>query len=224
MLSYIFRDFHKELNLESKSGPPIVLIAGTSGSGKTTVAREISELTELDTLILPLDNYEKQGLDCQVEPDGYINWENPITRNFELLYQNLSDLSRGRTTAIPDELTFRVTKPGDCIHVESKEVTVPELIIVEGHLLLSDARIRAMASLAVFLHNRDTNQRIQRRQHTARDVYYDTKYFYPGETTFVLPTEQFADYSIDTHGIMPRTLAGSIYRTIKNIKENNIAK
>lgn len=84
-----------ELNLESKSGPPIVLIAGTSGSGKTTVAREISEITELDTLILPLDNYEKQGIDCQVEPDGYINWENPITRNFGLLYQNLSDLSRG---------------------------------------------------------------------------------------------------------------------------------
>lgn len=211
-------NFENNYELSRGTEIPVVLIAGTSGSGKTTVAEGLVESFGDAAACLALDSYEKLGTDCVIEDDGYINWENPVTRDFDRLLDNISDLRCGLSTEVPDSLLFRPTKPGDCVAITYGKIDPPELLVLEGHLLLWDPRIRAVGSLAVFLRNSDNEHRVERRLHSSQDSYYDSQYFYPGEREYVLPTEKFADYSVDSNDLSLEEIVSQISNSIKDLR------
>ncbi len=193
---------------------PTILLAGTSGSGKTTVAEVLCDQFPGETRVLALDNYERLGIECRTEEDGYINWEDPATRDYDTLHENIRSLQSGQPAFVPTRLQFREEMPGDCLAITYEEVKPAELLIVEGHLLLCDERIRKMGTLAVFLDNSDTKIRYDRRLHTARDQYYDNTYFIQGENLSVLPTRFAADLIIDTHCLTPLAVGKHILSKI----------
>lgn len=150
--------------------------------------------------MLSLDKYERHGSECLVEDDGLINWEDPATRDFGKLEQDIRDLQSGNKATIPVDLTFRNTSPGDVLDITYSEVDPPELLVVEGHLLLGNPRVRSLGTLAVFLHSTDHGERLARRQHASRNPYYEARYFVPGEQNRVLPTRSYANAEIDVAG------------------------
>lgn len=198
-------------NQQCSSGEiPIVILAGTSGAGKTTVAESISTIYPGNVLVLPLDNYEKLGVDCVVQPDGYIDWEDPATRDFDTLVSNISDLRMKKSALVPQDLLFRSTKPGDCVAITYKKASNADIVIVEGHLVLCDSRVQQLGTLTVFLDNSDTDVRMHRRLHTARDSYYDEQYFKPGEVGHVLASRESAQIQIDTRNMHPKQIGQQI--------------
>jgi uridine kinase len=186
---------------------PTLLIAGVSGSGKSTLAHAVREIAPVRTEVLSLDNYERLGIDCRVEPDGHINWEHPDSRDFDRLVTDITSLQEGHQTSVPVELTFRDEPPGDCLAIRYADVAAPDLLVVEGHLLLHDPRVRALGSLLAFVTTSNEEVRLARRQNTFHDPYYDETYLKPGERAFVLPTREHADIELDSGVYAPENMA-----------------
>lgn len=93
-------------------------VAGRSGSGKTTIAKEIHKYFHKyygsnKCITIPLDNYYKDFSDIPVEKRDQINFDHPDSIDFELLELHLSMLKQGQTVSIPtyDFTTHAQSKP-----------------------------------------------------------------------------------------------------------------
>lgn len=81
----------------------IIGVAGSSGSGKTTIAKEIHKHYGSDKCItISSDNYYKDFSDIPIEKRDQINFDHPDSIDFELLEQHLILLKQGQTISIPN--------------------------------------------------------------------------------------------------------------------------
>ena len=75
----------------------LVGIAGGTGSGKTSLAREIQERVGADRcLLLAQDSYYKDGSTLSPAAQAAINYDHPDAFDTSLLVQDLRDLKAGR--------------------------------------------------------------------------------------------------------------------------------
>lgn len=136
-------------------------ICGGSGSGKTTLAREIQWSLGFDRCsVLSQDSYYK-GL-SDFFAGGAINFDHPHSLEFDLLVQHLKELGSGNSIQVPsyDFSTHRRLN-------ETQLVKPKPVIILDGILILSDARVREVLDEVVFLQV-DEDLRFARR--LERDV------------------------------------------------------
>ena len=90
-------------NLEQS---PIVLLSGSSGSGKTTTALKIAEELQrrgVNTHAVAMDNYFKtiHPKTAPRTPEGAIDYESPLCLDMELLDQHFTALTNGEEIIIP---------------------------------------------------------------------------------------------------------------------------
>lgn len=177
----------------------VIGIAGGTGAGKTTVAREITEARTDSVTRIPMDNYYKDLSHLDFEERAGVNYDHPSAFEWELLRDHLDSLLSGQTIEMP-QYDFSVHNRKD----ERVTVDPTDVVVLEGILALYDTDVNEMLDLQVYVET-DADVRILRR--IERDVvdrgrglegvmeqYLST--VKPMHEQFVEPTKKHADLII----------------------------
>ena len=178
----------------------IIGIAGGTGSGKTTVVHQImNELPETEVGVISQDSYYKENTNLSFEERALINFDHPRAIDFELLVSHLKELKEGKTIEQPVYSFITHNRTDDTIVTHPRKV-----MIVEGILILSNAELRDLFDVKVFVHA-DSDERLIRRlkrdiAERGRDMEevlnrYQTT-LKPMHQQFIEPSKNYADIII----------------------------
>ena len=185
---------------------PFVLgIAGGSGSGKTTVARNLLDLAGRDRVAHLLhDHYYKDLAHLSLEDRAKVNFDHPDSLDNELFKEHLRRLTDFKPVECPeyDFKTHRRTDKTFPIHPR-------QVILVEGILIFADPELRALMDLRVFV-DTDADLRVLRRiqrdvtergrtVESVIDQYLNT--VRPMHNEFVAPSKKYANLVIPEGGM-----------------------
>ena len=175
----------------------IIGIAGGSGSGKTTVVKElVKQLPNNSVSVISQDAYYYDNGHLSPEEKLHINFDHPDAIEWDLMIEHLDRLKRGETIPMPIYTYVTCARSEEVVHVEPTEV-----IIVEGILVLNSEELRKRMDIKVFV-DTDSDERLMRIIH--RDIaergrtweavlrHYQT-YVKPMHQQFIEPTKRYAD-------------------------------
>lgn len=177
--------------------PVLIGVAGGSGSGKTTVAKELYRQFQNDSVtMIEQDSYYKDQSHLSPDERALTNYDHPFAFDNDLLLQHLQDLLQGKAIQKPIYDFKEHNRKPEQIQVDPKDV-----IILEGMLILEDERIRNLMDIKVFV-DTDADVRIVRR--IVRDIEERgrsldsvvTQYLNvvrPMHLQFIEPTKRYAD-------------------------------
>ncbi len=196
----------------------IIGIAGGTGSGKTTVVNQIlNELPLEEVGIISQDSYYKETTNLSYEERTKINFDHPRAIDFDLLVQHLKELKKGNAIQQPVYSFVTHNRTEDTVLTHPRKV-----MIVEGILILTNAELRELCDIKVFVHA-DSDERLIRRikrdiAERGRDLNevlnrYQTT-LKPMHEQFIEPTKAFADIIIPNDKY--NTVAVDIVRTVIN--------
>lgn len=182
----------------------IIGIAGGSGSGKSTVVRQIIKRLPKDSVaIIPQDAYYKDNGHLPPEEKKKINFDHPSSIEFNLLLKHLHTLKEGLPIEMPVYSYVTCARSKETVHVEPKKV-----IILEGILILSNPRLRTVLDIKVFV-DADPDDRLMRiiqrdtleRGRDYKQVldHYE-KWVKPMHLLFIEPTKRYADIIVPQGG------------------------
>ncbi len=141
--------------------PYLIAVAGGSGSGKTTFARNLCTAFG-NGLILSQDDYYKPLDDLSFAERQAVNFDSPEAVDMDLLYEHLLALKEGKSIERPlYDYALHTRKD------VTKTFVPSDITVVEGMLLMCDERIRALFDTLVFI-DVDEPTRLARR--IERDV------------------------------------------------------
>ncbi len=194
----------------------IIGIAGGTGSGKTTVVRQIiDELKNEEVDVISQDSYYLDTSHLPFEERVKINFDHPKSIDFELLVDHLKELKKGKTI---EEPIYSFTEHNRTR--ETRTIHPRKVIIVEGILILTHPEVREMFDIKIYVHA-DSDERLIRRlkrdiNERGRDLdevlwRYQTT-LKPMHQQFIDPTKEFADIIIPTNRF--NTVAVDIVQTI----------
>jgi uridine kinase len=184
--------------------PLIIGIAGGSGSGKSTVARNVAELlTTPSVAFIDMDAYYKNFPELSLDERRRLNWDHPDAFDYDLLCAHLDALSRRKAIEKP-EYDF-VT------HLRRARPTLVEpadVVVIDGILLFVDGRVRELCDVKVFVDadadirlirriERDTHER-GRPLDEIIEQYLST--VQPMHLEFVEPSKRYADVIVPRGG------------------------
>ncbi|WP_115862946.1 uridine kinase [Halorussus litoreus] len=140
----------------------VVGIAGGTGAGKTTVAREITAEVEDSVTRISMDNYYEDLSHLDFEERAEVNYDHPSAFEWELLHEHMDALLSGQTIEMP-QYDFSIhNRKAETLTVEPTDV-----IVLEGILALYDEDVNEMLDVKVYVET-DADVRILRR--IERDV------------------------------------------------------
>lgn len=184
---------------------PVVLgVAGGSGSGKSTVVREVCRLLEPGAAaVLHHDAYYRDLAHLPLEERAGVNFDHPDSLETELMVSHVRELLGGRTVEVPtyDFATHTRRSATETLHPSA-------VLILDGILVMADARLRATMDLKVFV---DTEPDIRLLRRIRRDVVkrgrtadsviaqYEAT-VRPMHLEFVEPSKRFADLVVPEGG------------------------
>ncbi len=182
----------------------VVGIAGGTGSGKTTVVKEIIRgLPRDEVAVIPQDSYYKDNSHISMEERQKINFDHPSSIEFDLLANHICQLKAGKSINQPIYSYLTCTRSDDFVTVEPKNV-----IVVEGILILQNPELRNLLDIKVFV-DADNDDRLMRviqrdiaeRGRTVNTVlkrYLET--VKPMHLQFIEPTKRYADIIVPQGG------------------------
>ncbi|HNU95159.1 MAG TPA: uridine kinase [Bacillota bacterium] len=181
----------------------VVGIAGGSGSGKTTVVRAISEAFGNAVAVLEHDAYYRDQSCLSFEERLKTNYDHPFAFDTDLYIDHAEQLVSGLAVDRPVYSFESYTRTSDTVCVRPAGV-----LILEGILVLEDARIRELMDIKAFV-DADPDVRFIRRlmrdvQDRGRtldsvvDQYLNV--VRPMHLQFVEPTKRYADVIIPEGG------------------------
>jgi len=196
----------------------IIGIAGGTGSGKTTVVHQImNQLPLTEVGIISQDHYYRENSNLSYEDRAKINFDHPRAIDFELMTAHLKELKAGNTIPQPVYSFVTHNRTDDTILTHPRKV-----MIVEGILILADAKLREMFDIKIFVHA-DSDERLIRRlkrdiAERGRDMeevlnrYQNT--LKPMHEQFIEPTKAYADIIIPNDKY--NTVAIDVVRAVIN--------
>jgi uridine kinase len=177
----------------------VIGIAGGTGAGKTTVAREITEEVSDAVTRIPMDNYYEDLSHMDFEERTEVNYDHPSAFEWELLREHMDALLSGQTIEMP-QYDFSEHNRKD----ETETVEPTDVVVLEGIFALYDEDVNEMLDVRLYVET-DADVRILRR--IERDVvergrdlegvidqYLST--VKPMHEQFVAPTKKRADLII----------------------------
>lgn len=183
--------------------PLIVGIAGGTGSGKTTVARKLAESMPGRCVTIEHDAYYFDQGHLPHDDRARINYDHPSSLESTLLAVHLRELRAGRAVDVPiyDFATH-------CRRAETRRVEAARVVIVEGILVFTEAALRDLMDIKIFV-DTDADIRLIRRirrdlEHrgrtfqSVRDQYYAT--VRPMHLEHVEPSKRWADLIVPEGG------------------------
>ncbi len=184
--------------------PFIVGVAGGSGSGKSTVARNVAQALQTESVaFLDMDAYYHNFAHLPLAERRTINWDHPESFDWELLVGQLAQLASGKAIDKPVYDFVAHARSADTVRIPPADV-----IVIDGILLFSDARVRELCDVKVFV-DADPDIRLIRRirRDMAKrgrpldeilDQYVTT--VQPMHLEFVEPTKRYADVIVPRGG------------------------
>lgn len=187
-----------------KKSPILIGIAGGTGSGKTTVTKEIFNIIpESNIAIIEQDSYYKDQSHLSFDERVKTNYDHPHAFDNDLLLEHLLNLLKGKSIQKPIYDFENHNRKEETVIVEPKEI-----IILEGILILFEEEIRNLLDIKIFV-DTDSDVRVIRR--ILRDIkergrtldsvilqYMGT--VRPAHLQFVEPTKRYADIIIPEGG------------------------
>lgn len=187
----------------------VIGIAGGSASGKTSVANKLVE-NQIDKVgsiaLIRLDDYYKDLSNLSLEKRAKTNFDHPDSIDFDLLENHLQKLKQGLPIEKP---VYDFT-----IHNRSNKTELIKpvnVVILEGILTLSEANIRKLCDIKIFVDTEDDIRFIRRLKRDTKDrgrtidsvigQYLDT--VRPMHMQFVEPSKRYADIIIPEGGHNP---------------------
>ncbi|KAI9667907.1 MAG: Uridine kinase [Bathelium mastoideum] len=180
----------------------IIGIAGSSGSGKTSLALAIVESLNLPwVVILSMDSFYKT-LTSEESERAFRNdfdFDSPSAIDFDILVDKLRDIKEGKKADIP-VYSFEKHSRLD----KTTSIYSPHVLILEGIFALHDQRVLDMLDLKIFA-DADADLCLSRRllrdvQHRGRDIEGCIKQWFafvkPNFHRYVEPQRQIADIII----------------------------
>lgn len=184
--------------------PVVIGIAGGSCSGKTSVTHAIYDVfRDHSVVVIEQDYYYKDQSHLTFEERLGTNYDHPLAFDNDLLIEHIHMLLARQAIDKPVYDYVQHTRAEDVIHVEPVDV-----IIVEGILVLEDARLRELMDIKLFV-DTDSDLRIIRRimrDITERGRTTDSvidQYLAavrPMHNLFIEPTKRYADIIIPEGG------------------------
>ena len=182
----------------------VVGITGGTGSGKSTVAKEIfKSLPEKNILIIQQDAYYKKQSHLSMEKRIKTNYDHPLAFDTELLIDHLNKLISFQPIEKPIYDFSIHDRKNETVRVEPREI-----IILEGIMLLEDERLRNLLDIKIFV-DTDPDVRILRRikrdiRDRGRTLESVVKQYLstvkPAHNQFIEPTKKYADIIIPEGG------------------------
>jgi len=182
----------------------IIGIAGGSGSGKSTVVKQIIRHLPKDAVsVIPQDAYYRDNGHLSAEERARINFDHPSSIEFNLLIKHLDSLKTGASVEMPIYSYVTCARSKETIPVFPKEV-----IIVEGILILTNPRLRKRMDIKIFVDadGDDRLMRIIRRDIEERGrsfqqvLQHYEKFVKPMHLQFIEPTKRYADIIVPQGG------------------------
>lgn len=182
----------------------LIGIAGASGSGKTLIAQNIMDaLGSEKVVMIQEDSYYKDLSDIPFDERTGKNFDHPDAFDHILMTEHLQQLLQGQAISHPiyDYTTHSRKK-------ETRTVGPHTIIILEGILVLNEARLRELMDIRVFIDTppdicfirrlrRDIHERgrsvdsvIKQYEETVRPMYFQ----------FIEPSKRYADIIIPRGG------------------------
>ena len=199
----------------------VIGIAGGTGSGKTTLMKNIIQRFGGAVTVLSHDNYYKRHDELPLEEREKLNYDEPDALETDLMARHLEQLRRGEAIDCP---VYDFT-----VHNRSNEIirVVPQrVIIVEGILIFENEPLRNLMDIRIFV---DTDADIRLCRRIKRDVnkrgrtlesvllqYQQT--VKPMHEKYVEPSKRFADVVVPEGGknkVALDMIMGRIQRHLK---------
>lgn len=188
-------------------GPPrafVVGIGGGSGAGKTTLARALLDrLGPERAVLVQHDSYYRDRRDLAPAARGQLNFDEPAAYDNDLLLEHLGSLVRGEPIDKPVyDFASHTRAPW------TERVAPRDVLILEGILLLADARLRRPIDIKVYVEAepdvrfirrlaRDTAERGRSVDSVIRQYLANVR---PMHARYVEPSKEFADLVIPGDG------------------------
>ena len=182
----------------------IIGIAGGTGSGKTTVVKNIvNALPPHYVAVVPLDSYYNDTSEMTEEERHAINFDHPDAFDWKLLAKHVNDLRNGIAIEKPTYSYLLCNRLKETVNVEPKPV-----IIIEGIMTLLNKRLRDIMDLKIFV-DADPDERlirniqrdtIDRGRTVSMVVERYLEVLKPMHEQFIEPTKRYADLIIPQGG------------------------
>ena len=199
--------------------PIIIGVAGGSGSGKTTVVRElIRGLGKRQVSVIHHDSYYR-AVDLPFDERAKINYDHPNSLETSLLVAHLETLLEGDAVEIP------IYDFADHKRVAETETIEPKkVIIVDGLMVLWDVSLRSLMDIKIFV---DTDSDVRFIRRLTRDIQdrgrsvdsvieQYSRTVRPMHLEFVEPSKRYADVIIPEGG-HNRVAVQMLMTTIRDI-------
>ena len=182
---------------KTNNKPFVIGVAGGSGSGKSTVTRQVlASIGPEMTAVVFQDDYYRDQTHLSPDERRKTNYDHPDAFDWPLMVQHVQALRRGESIEMP---TYDFTQ--DNRASQTRTVQSAPVIVIEGLFALYDADLRKMMSLKVFVDTASDVRFIRRLQRdmaergrSAESViaqYLDT--VRPMHKQFIEPTKRRAD-------------------------------
>ena len=181
----------------------VIGIAGGTGSGKTTLMKNLIREFEDVVTVISHDNYYKRHDELTYEERCLLNYDEPAALETDLMARHLDILRHGGEIDCP-VYDFTVHNRSD----ETIRIVPERVIIVEGILIFENKPLRDLMDIKVFV---DTDADVRLCRRIARDVskrgrtlesvlqqYQET--VKPMHEQYVEPSKKFADIIVPEGG------------------------
>jgi uridine kinase len=184
--------------------PVIIGVAGGTGSGKTTIARQILKRAGTEQIsLIQHDAYYKDLSHMLPDERDLHNFDHPDALENELLVRHLRALKAGQAIEIPVYDFTTHTRTGETRHLGPNRV-----VLVEGILIFADSALRELMDVKIFV---DTDADIRFIRRLTRDlvergrtvdsvIHQYLATVRPMHEEFVEPSKRFADVIIPEGG------------------------
>jgi len=211
--------------------PLIIGIAGGSGSGKSTVARNVAELlTTSSVAFIDMDAYYKNFPELSLGERRKLNWDHPDAFDYDLLCMHLEALSKRKAIDKPEyDFVTHLRRP------RPTRIEPADVVVIDGILLFVDERVRELCDVKVFV-DADSDIRLIRR--IERDTHdrgrpldeiieqYLTT-VQPMHLEFVEPSKRYADVIVPRGGhnaIAIEMIVAKIQRRLQRAADGDAAR
>ncbi len=140
----------------------VIGIAGGTGSGKTTLMKNLVQRLGDEVTVMSHDNYYKRQDHMTYEERCGMNYDEPAAFDTELMVSQLAALRRGEGVDCP-VYDFTVHNRSD----ETLRLIPRRVIIVEGILIFENQALRELMDIRIFV---DTDADIRLCRRIKRDV------------------------------------------------------
>ena len=148
---------------QSVSKPFVIGVAGGSGSGKSTVTREVlASIGPAMAAVVMQDDYYLDQTHLSPQDRRKTNYDHPDAFDWSLMMQHVQALCRGESIEMPVYDFAEHNRSSKTITIKPAPV-----IVIEGLFALYDADLRKMMSLKIFVDTAPDVRFIRRLQ---RDI------------------------------------------------------